>query len=82
MSAPELSELQAALGLSLVGLPLLVVALRRAARVLPRRAAPEYRWPFGEAVLVFATPFLLIVLVRAFAPAGTEVDAHAPDVLT
>lgn len=79
MNEPELPGLGAALGFALIGLPLLVVALRRAMRVLPQRAAPFYRWPRGAAFLVFATPFLLVALVRAFAP---DDPAREPDTLT
>lgn len=79
MNEPELAGLGAALGFALFGLPLLVAALRRASRELPRRAAPLYRWPSGAATLVFVTPFLLVFLVRALGPRGA---AAVPDTLT
>ncbi len=82
MSEPELPGFGAAFGFMLVGLPLLGLALRRATRALPRRAAPLYRWPFGAAVLVFATPFLLVFLVHASASGGAAEAAREPDALT
>ena len=65
MNAPEPATFGAALGLVLFALPFLVLALRRARRVVPFRPRTGFRWRSGEAAAVIATPFVLAVVLGA-----------------
>jgi membrane protease YdiL (CAAX protease family) len=69
--------------LLLVSAPFLVLALRAAAHMLPRRPAPPFRWTPAEGLAIVAATFVAAVALEALlagaavpAPAGAEV---APD---
>lgn len=83
MSSSQLPGLTYAFAWLLVGAPLLVLALRRAARVLPARRAAAHRWPGVEATLLFLVPVLVFLLFGAWVtpPADPEALTGA-DVLT
>lgn len=76
MIPDELPSLAQALWLGLLGAPFLSAALRRSARVLPQRPAPDDRWPLREALAVGLAPFLLVgalaLLGKGTAPAEGE----------
>ncbi len=55
-------------GLALCCLPLLVAALKYAARVLPRVESSGYRWPLRAALAVVAAPFLALFTLQALLP--------------
>jgi membrane protease YdiL (CAAX protease family) len=59
----ELPGLDFAAALVLLGTPFLVLALRRARRLLPARPAPGHRWKGAEVAAVIATPFVLVALL-------------------
>jgi membrane protease YdiL (CAAX protease family) len=73
----ELPSPLLAVALLLVSAPFLVLALRAAARMLPRRPAPPFRWTPAEGLAIVATPFVAAVALQAlFAGAAAPV---APD---
>jgi membrane protease YdiL (CAAX protease family) len=78
--SPTARDFGALAGLFLFAYPLLVLALARAGRILPRRARADDRWPLAEAVLVFVTPFALGFLLAALL--GREAGAPQPSGLT
>jgi len=74
------AELQAAGAYALLGLFLLVRALSRASRLLPRREPPAHRWPVREGLAVIATPFLVLLafgLLAKVVPARAAAAAGA-----
>ena len=82
MSPEEpLPELGAAAGLLLAGAPFVALAWRRAARVLPARPRPAYRWPASEAGAVVALPFVLTAALALAAGARGAQPEGEPDVL-
>ena len=73
----ELPSLGTTLGLVLFAAPLLVVALRRARRVMPARERPAHRWPSGQAAAIVALPFVVAGLFAlALAPAEGSTEAE------
>jgi membrane protease YdiL (CAAX protease family) len=75
VSDVEPPGIAAALALILVSGPFLVLALRRAARRLPRERAAADAWPGGQAALVLLTPLALLAVVGAFLPASVAPPA-------
>jgi len=78
VSEVPLPSLGATLGAALLALPFLVLALRNAARVLPRRPAPLGGFSGGEVLAIVATPFALLVILGSLAGAEVPDPARVP----
>lgn len=72
---PRLGEIAALL---LFSAPFLLLALRRASRMLPRRDAAPFRWSALEGLVVVAAPFVTVVVLQALLGAPAEPGEEAP----
>lgn len=63
MNEPDLPGFDVAAALALVSAPCLVLALRRAGKLLPIEARPVHRWSRAEILAVCTLPFALFALL-------------------